>query len=284
VTASNRSIAFVAMGILMSATGVITQAITQGDAVRPKDNFVTVNGIRLHYVDWGGRGETILFLTGLGERISTFDSFAPKFTDHFLVLGLDRRGQGQSAKPLSGYDTETLVDDIRGFLEVMRINRITLIGHSIAGTEMTRFAEVYPKRLENLVYLDAAYDNARGNDILVEAKLPLPKFASDSVAAIYRGASQTHPDYAKVTVPALAFFVVFDSPYVTPQMDEESRRWNEAAFYVFEENKREQIELFRTKVKRGHVIELHDTNHTFFNDPKQRDNAVGEIRKFLLNN
>jgi len=200
------------------------------------------------------------------------------------VLGLERRGQGQSDKPLSDYDTATLVNDIRGFLDVMRINRIALIGHSIAGTEMTRFAEVYPKRLAKLVYLDAAYDNARGNEVLMEAKLPLPKFPSDSVAAIYRGASQTHPDYAKVTVPALAFFVLFDKPYVTPQMDDESKRWNEAAFYVFEENKREQIELFRTQVKRGRLIELHDTNHMFFEDPKQRDNAVGEIRKFLLNN
>jgi len=72
-------------------------------AKTPHDAFVSVNGVRLHYVDWGGGGQTILFLIGGGNGSAhTFDSFAPRFTDRFRVLGLTRRGQGPSAKSTQG--------------------------------------------------------------------------------------------------------------------------------------------------------------------------------------
>jgi pimeloyl-ACP methyl ester carboxylesterase len=51
-----------------------------------------------------------------------------------------------------------LVEDIRAFLDAMHIDRVDLIGHSIAGVEMTRFAAKYPVRVRHVVYLDAAYD------------------------------------------------------------------------------------------------------------------------------
>ena len=50
----------------------------------PKDDFVTANGIKLHYVDWGGEGNTILFLPGFNDSAHIYDSFAPRFTDLFM--------------------------------------------------------------------------------------------------------------------------------------------------------------------------------------------------------
>ena len=112
-------------------------------------------------VNWGGKGATILFLHGLGDTPHIFDDLAPKFTNQFRVLGLTRRGHGQSEKPETGYDTATLVEDIRQFLDVLRIERVILVGHSIAGDELSRFAVVHPDRVIKLVYLDATYDRTR---------------------------------------------------------------------------------------------------------------------------
>ena len=122
--------------------------------------FVRVNGIRLNFLDWGGHGKALLFLTGLGESPHLFDDIAPEFTDHFHVLSLERRGQGQSDKPSSGYDTDTLVEDIFQFLHLVRSKRVILVGFSMAGNELTRFAVVHPEITEKLIYLDAAYDYA----------------------------------------------------------------------------------------------------------------------------
>jgi len=127
----------------------------------PKSDFAHVNGIRLHYLDWGGNGPTLIFLTGMGCSAYIFNKFAPRFTDQFHVLALTRRGQGDSDYPESGYDADTLTEDIRQFMDALKIEKAILAGHSLAGVELTHFAATYPTRVEKLVYLDAL-DDRRG--------------------------------------------------------------------------------------------------------------------------
>jgi len=127
----------------------------------PKTGFVTANSVKLHYLDWGGSGDTILFLPGFNDTAHVYDHFAPRFGDHFHVIGLTRRGVGESDKPADGYDASTRVEDIRQFLETLGIRKVCLIGHSMAGDELTLFATRYPDRVTKLVYLDAAYDRTR---------------------------------------------------------------------------------------------------------------------------
>lgn len=259
--------------------GVLSHGLAQSQ--RPSDHFVTVNGTKLHCLDWGGHGDVLLFLAGLGDSVHRFDSFAPKFVDQFHAIGVTRRGQEASEKPVNGYDMRTLANDIRGFLDRQGVRRATLIGHSIAGAEMTAFASTYPERLAGLVYLDAAYDYARAYELAAAGGLASTN-PDHALEAISR-ASRVHPDYSKITVPVLAFFVLYDTPYITPGMDEAARTRSELAFRVLEGGyKREQIDLFRTNVRIGQVIEWHDTNHFFFDDPRHSDEAALTIRRFLL--
>jgi pimeloyl-ACP methyl ester carboxylesterase len=127
----------------------------------PKSDFVHVNGIRLHYLDWGGNGPTLIFLTGMGCSAYIFNKFAPRFTDKFRVLALTRRGQGDSDIPETGYDADTLTEDIRQFMDRWGLEKAILAGHSLAGVELTHFAATYPTRAEKLIYLDAL-DDRRG--------------------------------------------------------------------------------------------------------------------------
>src|SRR5688572_21056029 len=109
-----------------------------------KSEFITVNNVKLHYLDWGGKGDTLLFLHGLGDTPHIYDDLAPKFTNQFRVLGLTRRGHGESEVPDGGYDTATRVDDIRQFLDALNIRQAILAGHSAAGGELTMFGGVHP--------------------------------------------------------------------------------------------------------------------------------------------
>ena len=43
-----------------------------------KSGFVSINEINLHYLDWGGNGEVLLFLAGLGCNAHNFDDIAPR--------------------------------------------------------------------------------------------------------------------------------------------------------------------------------------------------------------
>jgi non-heme chloroperoxidase len=127
----------------------------------PTSDFADVNGIRLHYLDWGGEGPTLIFLTGMGCSAYLFKQFAPRFTDQFRVLALTRRGQGDSDYPETGYDADTLTEDIRQFMDRLQVERAILAGHSLAGVELTHFAATYPTRVEKSIYLDAL-DDRRG--------------------------------------------------------------------------------------------------------------------------
>lgn len=196
----------VALSVLTLAAAVL--AYPQVSNRPSQDRFVTVNGLRLHYLDWGGRGDALLFLTSLGGTADDFQTLAVQFTDHFHVLSLTRRGQGQSDKPAKGYDTATLTEDIKAFLDAMKITRVSLVGYSVAGNEETEFAGKYPERVVKLVYLDAAYDLAElAEHRRAHLDLPEPSGLDKSILEILERSNEYHPDYSRIQAPALGFFV-----------------------------------------------------------------------------
>lgn len=130
-------------------------------------------GVALELVDWGGRGAPLVFLAGLGNTAHVFDTFAPQFRDHFHVVGITRRGFGRSASAPPPNDLDTLVADIAAVLDSLRLGKVLLVGHSIAGEELTRFAERHGARCAGLVYLDAAYDRS-GIDTLASKQPSAP--------------------------------------------------------------------------------------------------------------
>lgn len=275
--------------LLLAKPAFTQQKSEHSSAPGTRDLFVTINDIRLHYVDWGGQGEVVLLLGPLNGGAHVFDSLAPHFTDRFHTLGLTRRGTEPSATPPSGYDTGTLAEDIRGFLDALKIDRATLVGYSIAGDEMTRFAGVYPQRAARLVYLDATWDRASNRELVNKAcpEFGLPGECEPPSSIILKEAEASDPDYTKVTAPALSFNVIYrSSPFLTPFMEASTRskieaRWNAYDRFIVPR----QIEHFRRDMKKGRVVELHDTSHgEFLFDPKQQSIVVREMRRFLLTN
>jgi non-heme chloroperoxidase len=130
-------------------------------------------GVVLEVLDWGGDGPLLIFLAGLNNTAHVFDNFATHFTDRFHVVGITRRGFGASSRPDSSYDVSTLVQDIVVVMDRMNFEGAVLIGHSIAGDEMTTLAANHPDRIRALVYLDAAYDRTRAPKLGPEPEQPI---------------------------------------------------------------------------------------------------------------
>jgi pimeloyl-ACP methyl ester carboxylesterase len=265
---------------LLASLGAATSCSRSRAAAPPAEGFVTVNGVQLHYLDWGGEGEALLFLTPLGgDLLEQFESLAPQFTDRFRVLGLTRRGQGRSDKPDGGYDPDTLAGDIVGFLDALGIGAVHLAGHSVAGSEMTRLAGLHPARVSSLVYLDAAVDYHYLEAVAAEAGLAPP--ADPALAAILREAGRRPPDYAGVQAPALSVKVVFDGPIRGgPEDDAAYARYLKLAAErdVIGHN----IRLFEEGVKRGRTFRLRNTTHGgFLSDPAQQRAFIPVMRAFL---
>jgi pimeloyl-ACP methyl ester carboxylesterase len=141
------------------------------DPATHKSSFVMANGIRLHYLDWGGNGPVLILIHGYGDNPHYFDDLAPAFTDRFRVVAYARRGHGQSDAK-GPYDTATLTEDLRGLMDGLGIAKAYLVGHSMGGNEITAMAGTHPERVGRIVYLDGGYDFA--DPAFVEAFKSLP--------------------------------------------------------------------------------------------------------------
>lgn len=120
--------------------------------------FVTVDkDVKLEVLDWGGSGRPLVLLTGLGNTAHIFDKFAPKLTANYHVYGITRRGFGASSRPTSGYSADRLGDDVLAVVDALKLDRPALVGHSIAGEELSSVGSRYPEKVAGLVYLDAGY-------------------------------------------------------------------------------------------------------------------------------
>jgi len=151
-----------------AASGQLRAAWT--DPAHHKAGFVEVQrNVRLHYLDYGGTGPSLVMIPGLGNTAHAFDDFAPAFTDKYHVVAITRRGFGESSHPDDGYDTARLVEDLRTAIAKLNLGTVILVGHSIAGEEMNRFAARYPSEVSKLVYLDAAYNRIAFDSLLTEA-------------------------------------------------------------------------------------------------------------------
>jgi pimeloyl-ACP methyl ester carboxylesterase len=108
-----------------------------------------------------------VLLAGLGESGHIYNDLAPRLTDQFRVIALTRRGHGASSHADSSTCVlDTLAADIAAVMDSLRLKRASLIGHSIAGAEITRFAARWPERTDKLIYLDASHDFAGIDSIL----------------------------------------------------------------------------------------------------------------------
>jgi non-heme chloroperoxidase len=172
------AIAVCAPSGLVAQPKASTLGIPWRDPANHKAGFVQISkDVRLHYLDFGGTGPSILMIPGLGNTAHAFDDLAPAFTDRFHVVAMTRRGFGESSHPADGYDIKTLVDDIRTVIDRLHLGRVILVGHSIAGEEMTRLAGQYPDQVLKLVYLDAAYDRVAADSMIDDVFPVLPEVA-----------------------------------------------------------------------------------------------------------
>ncbi|MBI3329355.1 MAG: hypothetical protein HYZ81_21960 [Nitrospinae bacterium] len=77
--------------------------------------YVTVNDLRLHYVDWGNEGATpMVLLHGLRAYGHWFDELATVVRDRYWVLALDQRGRGESDRAKDGNYTREAYSKILG--------------------------------------------------------------------------------------------------------------------------------------------------------------------------
>lgn len=148
--------------------GLLESAREQGlsfvDPAPPKDGDRTVDGLRLHYLDWGIAGNLpMVLMHGRAVTAHSWDFFSLTMRPHFHVYALDHRGHGDSAWAADGdYRRERHADDLVAFVDALRLDSIVLVGHSMGGAVSLLAALRLTDKLRAMVIVDSTLGPRRG--------------------------------------------------------------------------------------------------------------------------
>jgi len=124
-----------------------------------RDNgvFIAANdGTKIHVIE-KGEGHPVLFLAGGGFSIKVFETSIKNFSKDFRVIAIDMRAHGKSQRVNYGLRLSRLAQDLKNVIEVMQLNRFTLIGHSLGCSVIYSFLDLFTGvQVEKLVLIDEA--------------------------------------------------------------------------------------------------------------------------------
>jgi len=154
----------------------------------PKDKWITVNGIQLHYVEWGESGiMPMICLHGHTGTCGMWREFAQAMQTCYRVLTPDQRGHGKSGWATTGYERDRFVEDLAAFVDLLNIERMVLVGASMGGWHALLYAHDRPERVEKIVLVDIGPEPSPASLAQRKHRPPTP-MRFDSLDAVFEWA------------------------------------------------------------------------------------------------
>ncbi|MGY3233754.1 MULTISPECIES: alpha/beta fold hydrolase [unclassified Bradyrhizobium] len=173
--------------------------------------YVTArDGTKLFVQDWGN-GKPVLLLAAWTFDSSTWGSHIAALNDKgFRCIAPDRRGHGRSEMPSSGYDLETLTDDVADIIEARDLREVTLVGFSMGTVEAVNYLGRYGSdRIARLV--------------LVAPTTPFLVQTEDNPDAVPK--AMIEADNAAVARDFAKWIAANEAPFFLPETPEITRTW-----------------------------------------------------------
>jgi pimeloyl-ACP methyl ester carboxylesterase len=124
----------------------------------------------------GGAGPVLLLLHGIGDSSRTWIPAMRLLQGSYTMLAPDLPGHGNSSSPLGDYSLGNHASSMRDLLDLLSIERVTVVGHSFGGGVAMQFAYQFPSRCERLVLVDAGGLGREVNWILRLATIPAAEY------------------------------------------------------------------------------------------------------------
>ncbi len=178
------------------------------DPLAGNDEWIPVNGIRLHVRRWSGDGVPFVLVHGLASNCLTWEAVARNLnTVGHEVVTVDQRGHGRSDKPTHGYGFQEVTSDLLELLAGLSLReKPILAGQSWGGNVVLEFAARYPGTSRGLVLVDGGFGElssrpgATWQKTAVELKPP--QLAGHPRSDIATRIRQAHPDWSEEGIEA----------------------------------------------------------------------------------
>ncbi|MFZ1250217.1 MAG: alpha/beta hydrolase [Candidatus Microsaccharimonas sp.] len=113
--------------------------------------------VSVHIHDTGGSGRPVILIHGWPLSGESWNHQIEALAEEgYRVIAYDRRGFGSSDKPKTGYDYDTLAEDLNGLIEELDLKDVSLVGFSMGGGEVARYITKYgEENLHSIVFAAA---------------------------------------------------------------------------------------------------------------------------------
>lgn len=116
---------------------------------------IRANGIRQHYVRYGGRGRPLIVVPGITSPAITWGFVAERLGRGHDTYVIDVRGRGLSAAgPELSYSLDTYAEDVAELAKALDLREYTVLGHSMGGRIAVRLAAKHGGQLRRLILVD----------------------------------------------------------------------------------------------------------------------------------
>ena len=152
--------------------------------------YAEVNDIKICY-EIHGEGFPVFLIHGYGSVKENWMSQVPALSKKFMVITPDNRGAGQSDRPNIPYTMDMYVEDIKGLMEHLNIQKAHMIGWSLGGMIVENFIIKYPEKVEKLVLINTfpGFPNEQGLIMYKKSQIEGLKAAQeDPLKAFFDGA------------------------------------------------------------------------------------------------
>jgi pimeloyl-ACP methyl ester carboxylesterase len=122
---------------------------------KPEDRFVEIRGKAQHILDVGSGSPVVVFVSGFGDRVSSWMNVQRKVAEKTRTLSYDRAGLGESEPFGKNRSLDSIIVELNEILETERVNPpFILVGHSYGGHIIRYFANQYPEKVAGLLLVD----------------------------------------------------------------------------------------------------------------------------------
>jgi esterase len=171
-----------------------------------QDQYIYINGIRLHYVEWGNFSkQPFVLLHGLSGFARDWDRLCRTLENEYRLLALDQRGFGDSDyAPGGAYAITDFASDLFELQQKLELYDVVLLGHSLGGRIALHYTAHYPDRVSRLILVDTGPEVAPAGAARVRqaiASIPDRFESLNALAAYFRPMYHAMPDdlyYARI--------------------------------------------------------------------------------------
>ena len=148
---------------LFALVGFVYQFVgSRRDAANfpPPGEFVDLGGYRLHFMQSGQDGPTVVLEAGLGDTSIVWSKIQDEVGQFARAVSYDRAGMGWSDLGPDPRDSQHIANELHSLLKKADIpGPYILVGHSMGGYHIRVFAASWPDEVVGMVLVDAAHED-----------------------------------------------------------------------------------------------------------------------------